>query len=57
VFFDEEFAFHLSHERLRRERQRFTCGSLRLTHLGHQVLDNESLVQFETARDGLVLSL
>ncbi len=53
VFFDDEFEFHLSHRRLDAERARFTCGAIRLTHLGRQVLDNESLVRFDCAHDGL----
>ncbi len=53
VFFDHEFPFHLSHRRLDRERAHFECGAIRLTHLGQQVLDNESLVRFDTAYDGL----
>jgi hypothetical protein len=57
VFFDEDFAFHLSHRRLNRERARFRCGSIRLTHLGNQVLENEGRVAFDTAHDGLELSL
>ncbi|MBM4336771.1 MAG: MBL fold metallo-hydrolase [Deltaproteobacteria bacterium] len=57
VFFDTEFAFHLSHQRLDRERARFECGAIRLTHLGHQVLSNESQVRFDTAHDGLRLIL
>lgn len=57
VFFDEEFAFHLSHRRLQRERARFRCGSIRLTHLGNEVLENEGRVVFDTAYDGLELSL
>ncbi len=57
VFFDEEFAFHLSHRRLLRERARFRCGSIRLTHLGNQVLENEGRLAFDTAHDGLELSL
>ena len=57
VFFDAEFAFHLSHRRLDQERARFACGAIRLTHLGSQVLENESLVRFDTAHDGLRLQL
>ncbi|MFI5315638.1 MAG: MBL fold metallo-hydrolase [Myxococcota bacterium] len=57
VFLDEEFAFHLSHKRLARERARFRCGSIRLTHLGSQVLENEGRLVFDTAHDGLELSL
>jgi ribonuclease BN (tRNA processing enzyme) len=51
VFFDAEFEFHLSHHRLDRERARFRCRAIRLTHLGSQVLENESRVRFDTAHD------
>ena len=57
VFFDEEFPFHLSHRRLDQERAHFSCGAIRLTHLGSQVLENESLVRFDTAHDGLQVLL
>ena len=57
VFFDSEFPFHLSHRRLDRERAHFVCGAIRLTHLGSQVLENESLVRFDTAYDGLQVLL
>ena len=53
VFFEAEFAFHLSHHRLDRERARFRCGAIRLTHLGSQVLENEARVRFDTAHDGM----
>jgi ribonuclease BN (tRNA processing enzyme) len=53
VFFEDEFAYHLSHRRLDAERRRFRCGSIRLTHLGSQVLANESRVRFDCAHDGL----
>jgi ribonuclease BN (tRNA processing enzyme) len=57
VFLDEEFQFHLSHARLARERARFTCGAIRLTHLGHQVLENMGRVAFDTAHDGLRINV
>ncbi len=57
VFFDHDFEFHLSHHRLDRERARFQCGALRLTHLGSQVLENEARVRFDTAHDGLRIEL
>ncbi len=53
VFFDDSFPFHLSHRRLEQARAQFSCGAIRLTHLGSQVLENESLVRFDTAHDGL----
>jgi ribonuclease BN (tRNA processing enzyme) len=57
VFFEEEFAFHLSHKTLLRQRSRFRCGSLRLTHLGNSVLENQNRLAFDTAHDGLELAL
>jgi ribonuclease BN (tRNA processing enzyme) len=57
VFMDEDFAFHLSHHKLALERRRFRSRAMRLTHLGHQVLENESRVEFDTAHDGLRVSL
>ena len=57
VFFEDEFVFHLSHRTLDRERARFRCGAIRLTHLGRQVLENESRVRFDCAHDGLKIVL
>jgi hypothetical protein len=53
----EGFEFHLSHERLLAERARFRCERILLTHLGQEVLDHRARVEFETADDGLKLSL
>jgi len=52
---DETFEYHLSCTRLQRERQRFDCRRMILTHLGREVLDNLGDLQFETAYDGLSL--
>jgi ribonuclease BN (tRNA processing enzyme) len=57
VFWEEEFAFHLSHARLDRERRLFKAGALRLTHLGSEVLDQIGRARFDLAHDGLHLSL
>jgi ribonuclease BN (tRNA processing enzyme) len=57
VFWEEEFVFHLSHRQLLRERARFRCGAIRLTHLGNSVLENEGRLAFDIAHDGLELSL
>ena len=57
VFYEEEFNFHMSHRQLLRQRARFRCGSIRLTHLGNSVLENEERLAFDTAHDGLELSL
>ena len=57
VFFDETFKYHMSHERLDRERARFRCDRIVLTHLGRQVLDGLDRVRFETADDGFKLKV
>jgi ribonuclease BN (tRNA processing enzyme) len=57
VFFDDDFPYHLSHRRLDAERRRFRCGAIRLTHLGSQVLENESRVRFDCAHDGLRIAV
>jgi ribonuclease BN (tRNA processing enzyme) len=51
------FEFHLSHERLVAERRRLRCQRMVLTHLGQEVLDHRARLEFETADDGLKLSL
>ena len=57
VFMEDQFEFHLSHERLYRERRRFSARRTLLTHLGSEVLDHLECVHFETAHDGLHLEL
>ena len=54
---EEEFKYHLSHERLCREKSRFDCDRIVLTHLGSDMLGDLDRVQFETARDGLRLKV
>jgi len=54
---EEGFEYHLSHERLLRERRRFDCRRMILTHLGRHVLDNMNDIQFDTAHDGLRLKV
>jgi ribonuclease BN (tRNA processing enzyme) len=54
---EEGFEYHLSHERLCRERGRFTCDRTILTHLGSDMIGNLDRVQFETATDGLRLKV
>jgi ribonuclease BN (tRNA processing enzyme) len=51
------FEYHLSHERLLKEQSRFDCGRIVLTHLGRAVLENIDDVKFDTADDGLRLSI
>jgi ribonuclease BN (tRNA processing enzyme) len=54
---EEGFAYHISHERMLRERNRFACDQILLTHMGSKVLANLDRVQFDTATDGLRVSL
>ena len=55
--FSEGFEYHLSHERLQKERARFRCHEMILTHLGRDALDNLDRFEFKVARDGLELRL
>ena len=57
VFMERTFEFHLNHERLHAERERFDCERIILTHLGAEVLDSLDRVEFETASDGLEIGL
>lgn len=57
VFMTESLEYHLDHERLERERERFRAGRILLTHLGREVLEDLDRVRFETAYDGLELKL
>jgi ribonuclease BN (tRNA processing enzyme) len=57
VFFEGGFEYHLNHERLRVERRRFRAERTLLTHLGSEVLANLDRVEFDTARDGLILEI
>ncbi|MBW2282838.1 MAG: MBL fold metallo-hydrolase [Deltaproteobacteria bacterium] len=57
VFMQRNFEFHLNHERLHSERERFDCGRIILTHLGAEVLDALDRVEFDTATDGLEIGL
>jgi len=54
---EEGFEYHISHERLVRERSRFDARRTVLTHLGSQVLEAIDEVQFDTADDGLKLEV
>ena len=57
VQMQEDFEYHLSHERLDKERSHFSCDRIVLTHLGSEVLSDLDRVNFETARDGLRLKI
>ena len=54
---EEGFKYHLNYERLSREKSRFECERIVLTHLGSDVLGDLDRVQFETATDGLRLKV
>ncbi len=57
TLFDESFEYHLSCTRLQKERRRFKCKRMLLTHLGSEVLENLERVDFDLAQDGLLLKL
>ena len=54
---EDGFEYHISHERMVRERGRFDCRRIVLTHLGRDVLANMDVMQFDTADDGTKLEL
>jgi ribonuclease BN (tRNA processing enzyme) len=47
------YSLHLSVRELESQRRRFRCGSMRLTHLGREVLSELDRVPFDLAEDGL----
>ena len=57
TLFEESFEYHLSCTRLQKERRRFKCKRLLLTHLGSEVLENLERVDFDLAHDGLLMRL
>jgi ribonuclease BN (tRNA processing enzyme) len=57
VFYEEKFEFHLSHERICENRDRFRSDSIILTHLGSEVLDEMNRLQFDVSEDGLRITL
>jgi ribonuclease BN (tRNA processing enzyme) len=54
---EDGFEYHISHERLVRERARFDCRRIVLTHLGRDVVANVDDVELETADDGYAIAL
>jgi ribonuclease BN (tRNA processing enzyme) len=52
-----DFEFHLNHAQLVEHRALFDCGRIVLTHLGAEMLDWRGSAAFDTADDGLTLSL
>lgn len=57
VFMEAGFEYHLDHETLESQRERFRCRRILLTHLGREVIDDLGRVRFDTAHDGMKLSL
>ncbi len=57
TLFEEGFEFHLSHSRLKKERERFECKRTIITHLGAEMLSNTDRIEFDTAHDGSKLEL
>lgn len=57
VMMQPGFEYHLNHEQLVAERNRFRCQRTLLTHLGAAVLADLDRIEFETAYDGLELQL
>ncbi len=57
VFLEERFEFHMSADRLDKERGRFRCAKTVLTHLGSEVLEGLDRVRFDTVEDGSVIAL
>lgn len=57
VYMEESFEYHLAHERLEAERDRFKCGSIVLTHMGGEVLGNLGRVRFDVADDDMRLEV
>jgi ribonuclease BN (tRNA processing enzyme) len=51
------FDYHLSHEQLVTNRERFDCGRLIITHLGVEMADRRSSSEFEAADDGLTIRI
>jgi ribonuclease BN (tRNA processing enzyme) len=49
--------YHLSLERLVAQKHEFACDRMILTHLGAEMTDRRGQIDFETADDGLTLSL
>jgi ribonuclease BN (tRNA processing enzyme) len=56
-YHSNDFNYHLSHEVLVARKHEFECGRIILTHLGTQMTDRRGQAAFETADDGLTLTL
>ncbi len=53
TFFEREFEFHLTYQRLLAERERFRAKRMILTHLSADMADRRGKLAFETADDGM----
>jgi len=51
------FEYHLNHDLLVSQRNRFDCGRIVLTHLGSEMVDRRAQASFEIADDGLSVQL
>ncbi len=57
TFATKNFKYHLSYEELIARREQFDCGRMILTHLGAEMTALRGTCEFETADDGLHLSV
>jgi ribonuclease BN (tRNA processing enzyme) len=55
TYHSNNFEYHLNYELLAAQRERFDCGRLLLTHLGHEMAHRRGELPLETADDGLSL--
>ena len=53
----ETFEYHLNYEALVAQREQFDCGRMILTHLGAEMTARRGTCEFETADDGLRVTL
>jgi ribonuclease BN (tRNA processing enzyme) len=51
------FDYHLSHEQLVKNRDRFDCGRVIITHLGEEMSERRASSEFEAADDGLTIRI
>jgi ribonuclease BN (tRNA processing enzyme) len=51
------FDYHLSHQQLVENREKFDCGRMILTHLGAEMADRRATSEFEAADDGLTIRI
>ena len=57
TFFNTRTDFHLSYPQIAANRGRFSARRMILTHIGREVLERSSEVEFEMARDGMTIDL